>query len=42
MSQVFSPGGFERGTEGKIEAIKYIRKTKYTFLKFVMVCKWLL
>ena len=37
-----APGFGERGVEGKIKAIEYVRKIKFLFLAYVMVCKWLL
>ena len=41
VSGILIPGGFgKRGTEGKIEAIKYARDKKIPFLEFVLECKW--
>ena len=43
VSGILIPGGFgKRGTEGKIEAIKYAREKKFLSLEFVLECKWLL
>lgn len=41
ISAILVPGGFgQRGTEGKIKAIKYAREHKVPFWAFVSVCKW--
>ena len=36
---ILIPGGFgKRGTEGKIQSIKFARTNKIPFLEFVLVC----
>ena len=35
---IVAPGFGERGVEGKISAIKYVRENNIPFLEFVLAC----